>query len=126
MKILFYVYEYEEKQNPITFFLFTNQGNDKNATEYEKQEGAITAHNLRNAIKPYFLRREKADVFQKKTSDDELTDVIQGEEKKATISTKKGAKQIDENKSEPAAEEKGIKLTGYKNSAVSISARKVC
>lgn len=82
---------------------------------------------MRNAIKPYFLRREKADVFQKKTSDDELTDVIQEEEKKATINTKKGTKEIAaENKSEPVAGEKEITLTGYKNSAVSISARKVC
>jgi hypothetical protein len=40
------------------------QGNDRNATEVEKQQGAITAHNLRNVIKPYFFRREKGDVFK--------------------------------------------------------------
>ncbi|KAK9816584.1 hypothetical protein WJX72_002280 [[Myrmecia] bisecta] len=44
-------------------------GNDKHATQRERETGAAQAAELRAQIAPYFLRREKKEVFKSKDSE---------------------------------------------------------
>ncbi|GAB4822407.1 hypothetical protein N2152v2_009453 [Parachlorella kessleri] len=45
-------------------------GNDKHATQGERERGAVAAAQLRQAIAPFFLRREKKDVFRTSSSEE--------------------------------------------------------
>nr|CAB3488784.1 unnamed protein product [Digitaria exilis] len=49
------------------------RGNDKNATAREKHVGSNVAKELRERIKPYFLRRMKSEVFLDSGSSEEKT-----------------------------------------------------
>jgi len=103
-------------------------GTDRKATERERQLGAKLAEQLRSIIAPYFLRREKKDVFPAEGEKKEQRQQQQQQPQRKEQQDEEEVSGEEEERSEEAKEEKGrdnsaslpkqLRLTVQKNDLI--------